>query len=250
MGGPFAIELAGVRKSFPAPRRELGYTTLKTALVGLVTGRRARAPRVEVLRGVDLRVPPGECLGLIGRNGSGKTTLLKVVAGIYRPTSGRVEVRGRVSALIELGAGFHPEFTGRENVLLNGMILGLTRREIRRRFDDIVAFAELAEVIDNPVRTYSSGMYMRLAFSVAVHVDPEVMLVDEVLAVGDNAFVRKCQARIEALRARGTTMLLVTHDMGAVQRWCNRAMLLAGGEVVAQGEPREVVSRYLEGEGG
>jgi lipopolysaccharide transport system ATP-binding protein len=242
----WAIETQGLWKTFRLPRRVRGHTTLKSALIGALRGRSRPTPRVEVLRGVDLRVPRGSTLGVIGANGSGKTTFLKVLAGIYRPSAGRVVVRGRVSALIELGAGFHPEFSGRENVLLNGLILGLTRRQVWERFDRIVAFAGLEDVIDHPVRTYSSGMYMRLGFAVAAHVDPEVFLIDEVLAVGDASFVPRCEARMLELQRRGTTMVLVSHDLPAVERWCDRAIWLDGGRVAAEGRPAEVTGLYQE----
>ena len=190
-------------------------------------------------------VPKGLTYGVIGRNGSGKSTALKLVAGITKPTSGTVTVRGRISALIELGAGFHPEISGRENVFINGIMLGLTRREITERFDEIVEFAELEEFIDAPVKTYSSGMYMRLGFAVAIHVDPDVLLVDEVLAVGDEGFTHKCLDKFAEFRRRGKTILLVTHSLGLVERFCDEALWLDGGRVQAHGDPRRVVDAYL-----
>src|SRR5947207_8482999 len=197
------------------------------------------------LSGVTFTVPKGSTCGVIGRNGSGKSTALKLVAGITKPTSGIVRVEGRVSALIELGAGFHPEISGRENVFINGIMLGLTRREIQERFDDIVDFAELREFIDAPVKTYSSGMYMRLGFAVAIHVDPDVLLVDEVLAVGDEGFTHKCLDRFADFRRRGRTILLVTHSLGLVERFCDEALWLDGGKVRATGDPRRVVGAYV-----
>lgn len=185
-------------------------------------------------------------MGVIGRNGSGKSTLLKLITGIYKPSKGRVAVNGRVAALIELGAGFHPDFTGRENLMLAGIMMGLSRREIANRFDEIVDFAGLREVIDDPVRTYSSGMFMRLGFSVAVHTDPDVLLVDEVLAVGDAAFVRKSKERVSELRHSGKTLLLVSHDLEAVERWCDEVIWLHEGEVRDRGEPRRVIDHYRE----
>src|SRR5213079_3208762 len=181
----------------------------------------------------------------IGRNGSGKSTALKLVAGITKPTSGRVRVDGRVSALIELGAGFHPEISGRENVFINGIMLGLTKREIQRRFDEIVDFAELREFIDAPVKTYSSGMYMRLGFAVAIHVDPDVLLVDEVLAVGDEGFTHKCLDKFAEFKRRGKTILLVTHSLGLVERFCDEALWLDKGAVRSGGDPKRVVGAYL-----
>ena len=176
-------------------------------------------------------MPTGRTLGVIGRNGSGKSTLLKLVAGITKPTTGTVKVNGRISALIELGAGFHPEISGRENVFINGIMLGLTKTEIARRFDEIVEFAELQEFIDAPVKTYSSGMYMRLGFAVAIHVDPDVLLVDEVLAVGDEGFTHKCLDKFAEFKRRGKTILLVTHSLGLVERFCDEALWLDGGRL-------------------
>ena len=190
-------------------------------------------------------MPAGSTFGVIGRNGSGKSTALKLVAGITKPTSGTVTVRGRISALIELGAGFHPEISGRENVFINGIMLGLTKREIEKRFDEIVEFAELEDFIDEPVKTYSSGMYMRLGFSVAIHVDPEVLLVDEVLAVGDEAFTHKCLDKFADFKRRGKTVLLVTHSLNLVERLCDEAIWLDGGRKQADGDPKRVVDAYI-----
>src|SRR4029077_11952709 len=174
----------------------------------------------------------------IGRNGSGKSTALKLVAGITKPSAGTVKVTGRVSALIELGAGFHPEISGRENVFINGIMLGLSKREVEERFDDIVDFAELREFIDAPVKTYSSGMYMRLGFAVAIHVDPDVLLVDEVLAVGDESFTHKCLDKFAEFRRSGKTVLIVTHALGLVERLCADAVWLRGGEKGGGGDPK------------
>jgi ABC-type polysaccharide/polyol phosphate transport system ATPase subunit len=183
---------------------------------------------------------------LIGRNGSGKSTFLKLITGIYKPDLGRISVHGRVSALIELGAGFHPDFTGRENLMLAGVMHGLSRDEVLRRFDEIVRFAELEHVIDDPVRTYSSGMFMRLGFSIAIHTDPDILLVDEVLAVGDAGFVAKCKDRIAELRKQGKTLVLVTHDLDAVERWCDEVVWLDSGEVKDRGYPRRVIDAYRQ----
>ena len=190
-------------------------------------------------------MPKGSTYGVIGRNGSGKSTALKLVAGITKPTSGTVRVEGRISALIELGAGFHPEISGRENVFINGIMLGLTKREIQERFDEIVEFAELREFIDAPVKTYSSGMYMRLGFAVAIHVNPDVLLVDEVLAVGDEGFTHKCLDKFAEFRRRGKTILLVTHSLSLVERFCDEALWLDGGVARAHGDPKRVVGAYL-----
>ena len=197
------------------------------------------------MQDVTFTVPRGRTLGVIGRNGSGKSTLLKLVAGITKPTTGTVRVNGRISALIELGAGFHPEISGRENVFINGIMLGLTKREIARRFDEIVEFAELQEFIDAPVKTYSSGMYMRLGFAVAIHVDPDVLLVDEVLAVGDEGFTHKCLDKFAEFKRRGKTILLVTHSLGLVERFCDEALWMDGGKMKAMGDPKRVVGAYV-----
>jgi ABC-type polysaccharide/polyol phosphate transport system ATPase subunit len=210
----------------------------------LVARRRVRGTDVWALRDVSASIAPGEAVGLIGRNGSGKTTLLRLVAGIIKPTSGTVAVEGRVGSLLELGAGFHPEFTGRENVYLNGAILGLKREAIRRHMDEIVAFAELERFIDVPVRTYSSGMYMRLGFAIAAHLDVDVLLLDEVFAVGDEEFQRKCFGKIFEFKQRGGTIVFVSHDAAAVDRLCGRAVLLRNGEAAFDGPTREAITQY------
>ena len=241
-----AIEVRDVRKTYRRYGRRKSFGTLKSAIL---TGRVARDLKAddafEALKGVSFEVPTGKTLGIVGRNGSGKSTMLKLIAGIGRPTSGDVKVHGRVSALIELGAGFHPEISGRDNVFINGMMLGLSKREVASRFDEIVAFAELEEFIDEPVKTYSSGMFMRLGFSVAINVDPDVLLVDEVLAVGDEAFTHKCLDKFADFRRRGRTVLLVTHSLDMVTRFCDEALWLDHGLVRAQGDPRRVVDAYL-----
>ena len=206
--------------------------------------RRASTNEVWALRDVSLEVAPGEALALVGRNGSGKTTLLRLLSGIFRPTSGRVAVGGRIGSLLELGAGFHPDFTGRENVYLNGSIHGLSRAHIRELMAEIVAFAELEDKIDLPVRTYSSGMYMRLGFSVAAHIQADILLLDEVFAVGDEAFQRKCFGKIFEFKQRGGTIVFVSHDAGAVERLCDRAVLLRQGEVSFDGATREAIAEY------
>src|SRR5256885_5713758 len=222
------------------------FSTLKSALLQRSILRDLRPSETfPALTGVSFSVPKGATYGVMGRNGSGKSTALKLVAGITKPTSGSVRVEGRISALIELGAGFHPEISGRENVFINGIMLGLTRREIQERFDEIVDFAELRDFIDAPVKTYSSGMYMRLGFAVAIHVDPDVLLVDEVLAVGDEAFTHKCLDKFAEFKRRGKTILLVTHSLSVVERFCDEAVWLDEGAVRAQGDPRRVVDAYL-----
>jgi len=222
------------------------YLTLKSAILNANLFSMLSDDEVfTALDGVDLTVERGETFGVIGGNGAGKSTLLKIIAGTTKPTSGSVEVEGKISALIELGAGFHPEITGRENVFINGIMLGLSREQIHERFDEIVRFAELEDFIDAPVKTYSSGMYMRLGFSVAIHVDPDVLLIDEVLAVGDEAFVHKCLDKIAEFKRRDKTILLVTHGLESVRRLCDRAMWLKDGRVQLVGDPPRVVDTYL-----
>jgi ABC-type polysaccharide/polyol phosphate transport system ATPase subunit len=240
-----AIELSHATKVY---RRYGGrhFATLKSALLqrSILQDLQPRET-FQALDDVSFVVPAGATVGVIGRNGSGKSTALKLVAGITKPTSGTVTVRGRVSALIELGAGFHPEISGRENVFINGIMLGLSKREIQKRFDEIVDFAELREFIDAPVKTYSSGMYMRLGFSVAIHVDPEILLVDEVLAVGDEGFTHKCLDKFGEFKQRGKTILLVTHSLGLVERFCDEAIWLDHGKKRGEGDPKRVVGAYI-----
>ena len=198
------------------------------------------------LRDVSLRIGRGESVGIIGRNGSGKSTLLKIIARVYKPTSGRVEVEGRVSALIELGAGFHHDLTGRENIVVNGALLGFSRREMKGKYRDIIAFAELEEFVDTPIKQYSSGMLARLGFAIATEVDPDILLVDEILAVGDEPFQHKCLERMNNFRQQGKTTVFVSHDMGLVQSLCDRVLLLDHGHLQADGPPKQVITRYHE----
>ena len=198
------------------------------------------------LRNISLRIGRGESVGVIGRNGSGKSTLLKIMARVYKPTSGRVELEGRISALIELGAGFHHELTGRENIVVNGALLGFSRREMKGKYRDIVAFAELEEFIDTPIKQYSTGMLARLAFAIATEVDPDILLVDEILAVGDQLFQKKCLERIDNFRRKGKTTVFVSHDMGLVQSLCERILLLDHGRLQADGPAEQVIARYHE----
>src|ERR1700730_3574857 len=240
-----AIELTNVSKIY---RRYGGrqFATLKSALLQRSILRDLRPNETfPALQAVSCTVAKGSTFGVIGRNGSGKSTALKLVGGITKPTSGTVRVDGRISALIELGAGFHPEISGREHVYINGIMLGLTKRQIQHRFDDIVDFAELHEFIDAPVKTYFSGMYMRLGFAVAIHVDPDVLLVDEVLAVGDEGFTHKCLDKFAELRRRGKTILLVTHSLNLVERFCDEALWLDSGQAMSHGDPKRVVGAYL-----
>jgi len=241
-----AIEVRDVHKVYRRYGRRKHFGTLKSALLSGGVLRQMQPDDVlQALNGVSFDVAAGRTFGIIGRNGSGKSTMLKLIAGIGKPTSGVVRVNGRVSALIELGAGFHPEISGRENVFINGMMLGLTKREIAERFDEIVSFAELEPFIDAPVKTYSSGMYMRLGFAVAINVDPDVLLVDEVLAVGDEAFTHKCLDKFAEFRRRGRTVLLVTHTLDLVTRFCDEALWLDAGTARAHGDPKRVIDAYL-----
>lgn len=205
---------------------------------------KSRAEEFWALRNIDLEVRQGETLGIIGQNGSGKSTLLQIIAGTLQPTAGTVAVRGRVAALLELGSGFNPEFTGRQNVFFNARILGLSLAEIEAKFDDIAAFAEIGSFIDQPVKTYSSGMFVRLAFAVAIHVDPEVLIVDEALAVGDGIFVHRCMAKIKDFQDAGGTILFVSHDVGSITRLCSRVAWINAGSVVAVGDPSEISRSY------
>jgi ABC-type polysaccharide/polyol phosphate transport system ATPase subunit len=241
-----AIELSHVSKVYRRYSRRRQFATLKSALLSGSLIRDLNPDETfAAVQDVSFTLPAGRTLGVIGRNGSGKSTLLKLVAGITKPSTGTLEVRGRISALIELGAGFHPEISGRENVFINGIMLGLSKKEVARRFDEIVEFAELQEFIDAPVKTYSSGMYMRLGFAVAIHVDPDVLLVDEVLAVGDEGFTHKCLDKFAEFKRRGKTILLVTHALGLVERFCDEALWLDAGSMKAMGDPKRVVGAYI-----
>jgi len=237
-----AIDLSGVSVRYRVPMEPV--STLKEHVIRLAKGQLTSYREFPALDNVTLDIPRGQSLGIIGRNGAGKSTLLKVISRILRPTSGRVRVSGRVAPLIELGAGFHPELTGRENVFLNGAILGFSRSEMQEKFDRIVAFSELSEFIDAPVRTYSSGMKVRLGFAIASDVDPDILLVDEVLSVGDEAFQEKSRARLGSFRARGVTILYVTHDLNGIGGLCGRAILLERGAVLSSGEVDVVIGAY------
>ncbi|MFL5350514.1 MAG: ABC transporter ATP-binding protein [Hyalangium sp.] len=243
-----AIVIRNLVKRFRKSTIRREYTTLKSELVRWLKGQRQRTPEdkiyIEALRGIDLTIPQGKTVGIIGRNGSGKSTLLKLMTGIYTPTSGSIEMRGRISALLDLGAGFHPDFSGRENILINGIILGMTRAEIRARMDQIIEFSELGDFVDEPVRTYSSGMYARLAFAVATHVDPEILIVDEILAVGDEHFAKKSMAKMTEFKKAGKTIVLVTHDLSTIERWCDMAVWIDAGRVRGVGNSSALVEEY------
>ncbi|HEX9824447.1 MAG TPA: ABC transporter ATP-binding protein [Actinomycetota bacterium] len=234
-----AIVIEGVSKRFRLFAER--PTSIKERFLRL---RRTKAEDFWALRDVSADIAPGRTLGLIGANGSGKTTLLKIIGGILRPTDGTVRTRGRIAALLELGAGFHPELTGRENVYLNASILGLSRAEVDLHFDEIVDFAELGRFIDNQVKHYSSGMFVRLGFAVAVHVDPEILLVDEVLAVGDEGFQQKCLARVRRFQEEGRTMVIVSHDVDLIGRVCDEAIMLDGGHVRTAGDAHDVAKEF------
>jgi lipopolysaccharide transport system ATP-binding protein len=240
-----AISLEGISKRYYL--RSQRPVDLKTTVLHLPSflSRDSSRKAFWALDDVSFTVKRGESIGIVGPNGSGKSTLLKIMADLARPTRGKINVNGRISALLELGAGFHPQITGRENAILNAVLLGLTRREAQEVLPDIIAFSELGDFIDEPMRTYSSGMYIRLGFSVAVHVHADVLLVDEVLAVGDAEFQQKCFDHIEKLRAKGVTIVLVSHDLGSVTRFCERAILLHHGQVQVEGKSQPVVHEYL-----
>jgi ABC-type polysaccharide/polyol phosphate transport system ATPase subunit len=236
-----SVELEGVTKHFQIREGR----TLREFMPSFLKGQGWSEP-FYALWDVSFQVGRGETIGIVGRNGSGKSTILKLIAGVTAPTRGEVRVAGRVSPLIELGAGFHPDLTGRENLYLNASILGMTNREIRDRFDEIVAFAELPEFMETPVKHYSSGMYIRLGFAIAVHSDPNVLLVDEVLSVGDAPFQAKCLTKMREIQERGVSVVLVTHHLPMVEDFCHRALLLHEGRMMGEGKPREVVQQYGE----
>ena len=247
------IKVDNLGKQYRIGLRAMGYSTLRESLVEAVRGslkhlRRTAPPADETiwaLKDVNFEIEPGEAVGIIGRNGAGKSTLLKILSRITEPTTGRVELYGRVGSLLEVGTGFHPELTGRENVYLNGAILGMRKAEIDSKFDEIVAFAEIEKFLDTAVKRYSSGMYVRLAFGVAAHLNPEVLVIDEVLAVGDSAFQKKCLGKMKDVTRDGRTVIFVSHNVGAIQQLCTRAILLNEGMVVMDGSPQSVVSGYL-----
>lgn len=237
MSNSTVINVAGVWKEFRIYDRPVDRLLESIA-------RQKRHKVFTALRGVNLQIRAGETVGIVGRNGSGKSTLLQLIAGTLHATQGEVTVRGRVAALLELGSGFNPDFSGRENVYLNGQVLGLRRQDVEARFDRIAAFADIGDFIDQPVRTYSSGMMVRLAFAVAINTDPDILIIDEALAVGDEAFQRKCFARIEEIKQAGSTILFVSHTASAVMNLCEKAVLLDAGEVLMEGTPKDVLSRY------
>ena len=250
------VRVNNVSKQYSIGRREAAYDTLRESIIEAVraplkrlrkrNGNNGNSETIWALKDVSFTVEPGEVIGIIGRNGAGKSTLLKVLSRITEPTSGRAELYGRVASLLEVGTGFHPELTGRENIYLNGAILGMRKSEIDRKFDEIVAFAELEQFLDMPVKRYSSGMYTRLAFAVASHLEPEILVVDEVLAVGDSQFQKKCLGKMGDVASEGRTVLFVSHNMAAVRSLCGRAIWLDRGQIIEAGETAQVVLSYLQ----
>jgi len=245
------IRVQGLGKQYQIGGPTAPYSTLRETIMDLarnsvrVLRRNGNAASIWALRDVEFEVMPGEIVGIIGRNGAGKSTLLKILSRITEPTVGRVELYGRVGSLLEVGTGFHPELSGRENIFLNGSILGMTRREIEQKFDEIVAFSEVERFLDTPVKRYSSGMYVRLAFAVAAHLQPEILIVDEVLAVGDYAFQQKCLNKMQDVSTGGRTVLFVSHNMGAISRLCQRCIVLDQGRIVASGPTAAAVQTYM-----
>jgi lipopolysaccharide transport system ATP-binding protein len=240
MGEEIAISLKNVSKCFQR------YARPVDRLKEILLPGKNRADTFWALRDINLEIPKGQTVGIVGRNGSGKSTLLQIIAGTLTPTTGEVQVKGRVSALLELGSGFNPEFTGRQNVFFNGRLLGLSQQEIENKFDDIASFADIGEFIDQPVKTYSSGMFVRLAFAVAVNVNPEVLIVDEALAVGDVVFQHRCMRRMRGLMDSGVTTLFVSHDSGAIKTLCNSAVMIHDGQIYTSGLPNVVIVKYLK----
>ena len=236
-----AIIVDNVYKDF-----KIFYDKANSLKEKLLFWNRNKSDKLHILRGVSLEIKKGESVGLIGTNGSGKSTLLKLMTKIIYPNKGKIIVHGKLASLLELGAGFHPDFSGRENIYFNASIFGMTRKEIDARLDDIIKFSELEDFIDNPVRTYSSGMYMRLAFAVAINVDADVLLVDEILAVGDQHFQDKCHDKMRELKNQGKTIVIVSHDMKMVKEFCDKAVWLKDGQIEMQGDTSKVVKKYLE----
>jgi len=244
------IHVDDLSKRYQIGAREAHYETLRESVMKVLRGQRKRgsAEFIWALRDASFDAMPGDVIGVIGRNGAGKSTLLKILSRITEPTAGRIDLYGRVGSLLEVGTGFHPELTGRENILLNGAILGMRRAEILRKFDEIVAFAEVEKFIDTPVKRYSSGMYLRLAFAVAAFLESEILLVDEVLAVGDANFQKKCLSKMRDVSSSGRTVFFVSHNMAAVEALCTRCLLIDQGRVLADGSPHELIAKYLSAE--
>lgn len=236
------IQVSNLVKEFPSVKNPPGFKEWVLTL----PFKKEMTNRFTALKSVHFSVEKGECLGIIGKNGAGKSTLLSLLLGTSYPTKGEIKIHGKRTPLIELGAGFHPDLTGRENIFLNGVLLGLTIQEVAKRFDQIIQFSEIEEFIDMPVRTYSSGMYLRLAFSVAIHTNPEVLLIDEILAVGDESFQKKSEGALTALIKSGVTSVFVSHNLEAVKKICNRVIWLDHGVIKEQGDPQTVISTYVQ----
>jgi ABC-type polysaccharide/polyol phosphate transport system ATPase subunit len=234
-----AIEFINISKKFKRGQKLL----LKEALIDIFMP--GKNEDFWALKNINFTIKKGEAIGIIGNNGSGKSTILKLIAGVLFPTTGDIRVKGRISPLIELGAGFHPELTGRENIYLNGAILGLSKKEIDMRFSDIVSFSELSDFIDTPVKHYSSGMYMRLGFSVAIHTNPEILLIDEIFAVGDTSFQEKCFRKMEEFKKNNVTIVFITHDMSSVENFCQKAIFIDKGTLVEIGNPGEIIKKHV-----
>ena len=242
------VSARNLSKSYSVGRLRNNHPTLREALVGAPRSLldRQRSTTLWALKEVSFEVKPGEVVGIIGRNGAGKSTLLKILAQIVKPSSGEVDIYGRVGSLLQVGTGFHPDLTGRENVFLNGAILGMKVAEIKKKFDEIVAFSEVGRFLETPVKYYSSGMYLRLAFAIAAHLEPEVLLLDEVLAVGDESFQRKCLEKIKAVSREGRTILFVSHNMRALERHCSRVLLIRSGELHEGSDPKSTIAEYID----
>ena len=243
MSSELAINIQHLSKLFHRQKQR----TFKELVPAVLGGQKA-VETFWALKDINLEIKKGETIGIIGPNGSGKSTLLKLIAGVTKPTKGKINVKGRIAPLIELGAGFHPELTGRENIYLNGVILGLKRKEIDEKLEEIVNFAELWEFIDQPIKHYSSGMYLRLAFSVAVHTNPEILLIDEILAVGDSAFQKKCFKKMEEFKEKGVTIVLVSHNLKQIKSFSKRVVYLSDGKIIIDGQAVKVSDKYLSGD--
>jgi ABC-type polysaccharide/polyol phosphate transport system ATPase subunit len=239
----YIVEVEGLWKRFPMRKDRPGFKEFFVNLPKFIN--KDSNSYFWALKGVSFKVKSGECLGILGKNGGGKSTLLSLILGNVFPTRGRVSVSEKMTPLLELGAGFHPDMTGRENILINGVLLGLTKNEVMERMEDIIAFSDISDFINLPVRTYSTGMYLRLAFSVAIHMDPKLLLIDEILSVGDEAFQKKSRNALLNLINGGVTTIFVSHQMSAIKEICHRAIWLDGGEIRAEGEPERVVEEYL-----
>lgn len=239
----YIVEVDEVWKKFPMRREMPGFKEFLVNLPKFIS--RDSNSYFWALKGISIKIERGECVGIIGKNGAGKSTLLSLILGNVYPTRGRVKVSEKIIPLLELGAGFHPDMTGRENILINGVLLGLTKNEVMERIEDIIAFSDICDFINLPVRTYSTGMYLRLAFSVAMHMDPKLLLIDEILSVGDEAFQKKSRDALLSLINGGVTTIFVSHQMSAIKEMCQRAIWLDGGEIRGEGEPERVVEEYL-----